>query len=108
MLWADFVEDQPAIDLSQDLDQSSPRLKNLHRLKFSLLCKGSKKQKTYHRRTQSDGDVTLASSDYAMVQAKKSISIGNDIHPSETEAFIRLGVCLNRRRNTGIVFYPPQ
>lgn len=107
MLWADFVEDQPAIDLSQDLDQSSPPLKRISTgLNLVSSARSSKKQKTYHRRTQSDGDVTLASSDYAMVQAKKSISIGNDIHPSETEAFIRLGVCLNRRRNTGIVFYP--
>lgn len=107
MLWADFVETQPLIGQGLNVDQSSPPLKRAptsSNLAFSTVSGG--KQKTSHRRTRSEGGVILTDLDCEKLQIKNSIIDYNNIHSFEKDAFIRLGICFNRRRNTGIIFYP--
>lgn len=110
MLWADFVEDQPLIDPDSAADHSSPPLKRIatsSNLAFSAISDENKKNKeSGHRRTVSEGDVVPADSDRVKVLANDVTTIHNKIHLFDKNVFVRLGICFNFRRKTGIVFYP--
>lgn len=110
MLWADFVDDQPFDDTDIDLDHTSPPLKRIStssNLTLSAMADESKiNKKDSHRRTLSEGDIVLTDLDHHNVRTKASTATQNKIQLHDKDVFIRLGVCFNARRNTGIVFYP--